>query len=156
MENVAVAPKEGETTLYRYRPGPNTPYDASTLSSLSREQLERSPHRHWISAEIESINVRSMPLEGLLKKYQINEIGLLQIDTEGHDFEIIKMVDFSKNAPVVINFEDGFSSEVERDECFSFLCKHGYRLHKNGIDIVAYQQQPETSPFAARNIVITS
>ena len=66
MENVAVASKEGETTLYRFRPGPNTPYDASTLASLSREQLERNGY--WISAEIEAINVRSMPLEVLLKE----------------------------------------------------------------------------------------
>jgi FkbM family methyltransferase len=154
MENVAVAPTDGEMTLYRYRAGPNTPYDATALSSLSREVLERNVH--GISAEIDAIKVRSLPLQVLLKKYHISEIGLLQIDTEGHDFEVIKMVDFSNGAPVVINFEDGFSTGTERNECFSFLCRQGYRLHKNGIDIVAYQQPPETSPFAARKLVIGS
>jgi FkbM family methyltransferase len=153
MENVAITSKEGESTLYRYRPGPNTPYDASALSSLSREVLERN--LHGMPAEIEAISVRGVPLELLLRKHRIDEIGILQIDAEGYDFEIIKMMEFSNNAPKIINFEDGFSTDSEREQCFAFLCKRGYRLQKNGIDVVAYQQAPETSAFAARTVVLS-
>jgi FkbM family methyltransferase len=151
LENVAVAYQEGIIPLYRYRAGPNTSYDASTLSSLSREVLERNLHR--VSADIEEIRVVACTLSGLLNKHAIPNIGLLQIDTEGFDFEIIKMIDFTKYKPTIINFEDGFLSRAERSACLSLLCGHGYRVSKNGLDVVAYQQEKEGSSFGARSIV---
>jgi FkbM family methyltransferase len=151
FENVAVAHQEGTIPMYRYRAGAHTSYDASTLSSTVKEVLERNVH--GVSAEIEEIHVPARTLPGLLEKYAIHNIGLLQIDTEGFDFDVIKMIDYEKTKPVIINFEDGFLSRKERTACLELLCSQGYRVLKNGWDTVAYQQEEEKSSYAARIIV---
>jgi FkbM family methyltransferase len=154
FENVAVAHREGTVPLYRYRAGANISYEMSTLSSMSKVVLERGSHRG--STDIEEIHVPARTLPGLLKKYAIREIGLLQIDTEGFDFEVIKMVDFEKSKPVIINFEDGFLSRKERNACLELLRDQGYRVLKNGLDTVAYQQEREQSSFAViRRAILT-
>jgi FkbM family methyltransferase len=152
LENTAVAHQDGTMTLYRFAAGPDTPYEASCLASWSKEVLERNPH--GMSGKIEEIQVPGTTLSGLLKKHAIQTIGLLQIDTEGFDFDVIKMVDFSRYKPAIINLEDGFLDRTERTACFTLLCQHGYRILRNGIDIVAYQQE-EQDEFAARKIVTT-
>jgi hypothetical protein len=62
-------------------------------------------------------NSKKMGALYLLNRHSIPSIGLLQLDTEGFDFEIIKMVDFCKQKPILSNFEDGFSDRSERRDC---------------------------------------
>jgi FkbM family methyltransferase len=153
FENAAIAKRTGTIPLYRFRAGPGVPYEASCLASLSKTEIERDLHE--IRGEIEEISVPAFTLSDLLDRHSIQRIGLLQLDTEGFDFEIIKMIEFSRWKPVLINFEDGFADRSQRKDCLSFLADHGYRMLKNGIDIVAYQQQRQETPFATRKLVTT-
>ena len=120
---------------------------------MFKKVLERN--FHGVSAAIEEIAVPARTLPSLLDKYAIRDIGLLQIDTEGFDFEVIKMINFEKSKPVIINFEDGFLSRNARNACLELLRDQGYRVLKNGLDTVAYQQEAEASPFASQRIVTT-
>ena len=64
----------------------------------------------------------------------------MQIDTEGFDYEIIKMIDFSTIRPTIINFEQGLLVGPVRQECYLYLGKQGYKITENGVDAVAYRE----------------
>ena len=67
----------------------------------------------------------------LVNKHDVSHIDMLQIDAEGHDFEVIKGVDFSKVCPKIINYEH---RNLGRDKhpCKNFLRERGYYLYIQG------------------------
>lgn len=73
----------------------------------------------------------------LLAKYSIRKIDWLQIDTEGFDYEVIKVFDISKNPPKVIVFEHCNLSESEKQECYDHLHSNDYKLKEYGRDTLA-------------------
>ena len=78
-----------------------------------------------------------MTFESLLKKHNVDVFDFLQIDTEGFDYEIIKMVDFEKYKPKMINYEEQNLSEKDTIECRRFLRNKGYSLFRHGRDVLA-------------------
>ena len=55
--------------------------------------------------DIEEINIKILVFNDLIEKYNINEIEYLFIDTEGHDYQIIKSIDFDRIKINKIKFE---------------------------------------------------
>lgn len=53
------------------------------------------------------------------------QIDYLNVDCEGHDYEVLTSLDFSRYKPTIITIE-AFSTE-ERQRLESFLIPHGYR-----------------------------
>ena len=62
----------------------------------------------------------------LIKKYNISEINLLHIDTEGPDFEILKTINFDKIKPEMIYFEYKHLNKEDRKNSLRLLKNHGY------------------------------
>ncbi len=61
------------------------------------------------------------------------DADLLQIDTEGYDATILRMIDFSRCRPRLIKFEHKSLSAGERAGCDrSRLRAHGYRIAIEG------------------------
>ena len=62
-----------------------------------------------------------------------NPPDLISIDVEGLDFEILKSLDFSKNAPKVLVIETLRFGETSRamkhEEMIDFVCKNGYFVY---------------------------
>src|SRR5215471_5595783 len=145
LEQVAISSREGLLPLYRFRTDGNVPLPehAKLLTSFSRSVLSENAKHHGMRGEIEELHVRALPVMSLLKMHHIDQVGLLQIDTEGYDYEVIKTVDFSRLKPIVINFEDGSLTATDRNEGLSMLYSHGYKLMKYGGDGVAYLQADE-------------
>lgn len=84
---------------------------------------------------IKTMNIKIVSFEELTK--DVKKIDFLQIDCEGYDFEILKMVDFNKFSPSIINFESGHLSE--KKECEAMLTKLGYQFFNYGDDTCAYK-----------------
>jgi len=87
--------------------------------------------------------VPCISLNDLLKKHQVAKIDLLQIDTEGHDSEIILNLDFKVIKPKIIHFEHGVSKGFISKEEFStvteVLHNNGYELWMDKYNVTAYQ-----------------
>ena len=79
-------------------------------------------------------------IQELLDKHRIKALDLLQIDTEGFDYEIIKMIDFKKIKPKLICFEHLHLSEATKRQCEEHLLKKGYRLEHFRSDSLAILQ----------------
>lgn len=145
FENAAIAPHDGQTTLYVFKEGSNLPDHASMLASFNRNVLVSNGHNY--KGEIMELPVKALSLKSLLAQHRVQKIDLLQIDTEGYDFEIIKMLESSEIKPTILHFESGFLTEDQMNHCSELFKKWGYRAITIGIDTLAYCQ-PDESGFA--------
>jgi len=84
--------------------------------------------------------VPTLRFSTLLQKHKIQCVDILQIDTEGYDYEILQMLDYDVVKPALIHFENNFLTSQEMSGCSQLLARHGYRLLTMGIDTIVYQQ----------------
>ena len=141
FENAAIAKEDGQVALYRFRKDPDLPPWADGLASFSRETLVGNFQN--VQGQVEAISVPTVRFESLLRKHNLQRVDLLQVDAEGFDFEIIKMIDFAAVKPTIIHFEQGLLSEEDRFKCFRYLNQHGYKVINNEANTVAYLEPEE-------------
>jgi FkbM family methyltransferase len=134
----AVARENGRATLYAFKKSPDLPDHATMLTSFNRNALLYNGHGY--KGEIEPVIVPALDLKTLLSKHKINHVDLLQIDTEGYDYEIIKLLADCPVRPEIIHFESAFLNAALKQECGAFLHSLGYRALTIGIDTIAYRQ----------------
>lgn len=91
-----------------------------------------NPKKH-----IQEMQVPVCTLSQLMAKHKVEHLDLLQIDTEGYDFEIIKTIDFKKFKPAIIAYEHRHLSELDKMACWDLLVQEGYMLWVKGPDTVA-------------------
>lgn len=140
--NAAIHRSEKEMTLYRADPTrlKDLPKWAGGIASFNKNHHELS----GIPPEaIVPEKVRCMTFEKLLTDHQVEEIDLLQIDTEGYDSEIIRNIDFQAVKPKIIRFEHGLSEGIMSRETFldiiDLLHANDYELAIEYHDATAYQ-----------------
>ena len=79
-----------------------------------------------IGAADEAVRVKVHRLELLLDEFKIpREFGLLTIDTEGHDFQVLRGANLTRYRPRVIITEKNPDDEAK----FTYLRANDYRLH---------------------------
>lgn len=145
-EDVAIADSACIRNFYRLREGIDLqahglPPWAEELGSFIPEQMESlwghdSENLELIRFAKENIvvdEVRCISIHELLEKHNLTEVDLLQVDTEGYDFEILKTIDFKRFKPHYINYERIHLKKVE-SRCRSMLLNQGYRLRDHGQD----------------------
>jgi FkbM family methyltransferase len=140
FENSALAEKDGTLTLYGYEGADNL----SSMATSSRWHylpLNSEGRRGTIKA----IEFPALTLNSLLTKHKIDRVDLLQIDTEGDDFAIIKMIDFNRIKPQIIHFESNYLNRRQKTECVRLLDAQGYAFLTLGVDSIAYLQPEEAS-----------
>lgn len=138
FENAAIAPTDGTATLYSFKDSPNLPDHASMLASFDRGRLVANGHGY--KGDIDELKVSTLSVKTLLAKNNVQQLDLLQIDTEGFDYEILKMFHKAGINPSIINFESGILSEAQMKECGELFATWGYRAITVGVDTVAYRQ----------------
>jgi FkbM family methyltransferase len=103
-------------------------------------EVQKKFKESGLSAEdcIEAETVPACTFPVLLEKYGVSRYDLLQIDTEGFDYEVIKMAQLEKYKPTLVNYEHEYLSEQERADCWSYLFGLGYHLFIHNVDTTAY------------------
>jgi FkbM family methyltransferase len=134
----AVADQNGMATMYTFKKSPDLPDHATMLASFNRDALVYNGHGY--QGEIEPLIVPALDLKTLLSKHKISQVDLLQIDTEGYDYEIIKLLSDSPIRPEIIHFESAFLNAELKHECGELLHALGYRALTIGVDTIAYRQ----------------
>ena len=118
--NVAIGPANGTVELYTRKNGP------VLIASLHRHLLIKPGHG---SGEIATRTVPCWTLGSLLDRAGApDHVDLLQIDAEGHDFEIIRAIDFTRIKPTILRFEHVLLSDRDWNACLALLAKQGYRF----------------------------
>lgn len=140
LERAAIASRDGTVTLHQARSDfwerHGFPGVADEVASLDREHV-----RHHImlfggaalaadeAAWGQSEEVPALTLTTLLARHGFTGFDYLQIDAEGFDYEILKMVDWAMHAPQIIHFETVHLTEADRVAAWALLRGHGYVLH---------------------------
>ncbi len=81
------------------------------------------------------------PLTDILRRNGAQDIHLLHIDTEGHDYEVLKTLDFTACAPIAIFVEYMHLPATQKREMLHLLRRHGYSVHDCGGDYFALDKK---------------
>ena len=151
LENLAIAEETCTRKLYKIAIS-NSRW-ATGLATFDRRILEFQIARNYISdcAKKEGValptnmdsyisfeEVHCTTIADLLIKHNFQNLDLLQIDTEGFDFELIKTIDFSTLKPTMISFENEHLSKSDFIKCEDLLRANGYLVNHIGRDSIAY------------------
>lgn len=144
LENCALDKRTGIKTIYRVQDNTDFPEWSKGLGSfnkkviLGHENQVRGLRKHVIPEKVKCITFNS-----LIKKYRLEQVNLLQIDTEGHDFEIIKSIDFKKVRPDIIIVEYMHITFYQYFAMITLLMDNNYRVNKshNSFDLIAVDEE---------------
>jgi len=145
LEQVAVGTSTGKAKFYYVDPEaaqklPDLPPWYDQLGSFDRKHISR-----FLGGSLErfilELDVEVRVLSELLEKHNIQEVHLLQIDTEGYDYEILKTIDLLSVAPLMILLEHKYLSGKQRREMLFFLLKLGYSIRACGGDYFALNEK---------------
>lgn len=141
FENSAIDKEDGHRTFYRVKENnnPNNPIWYDQLGSFRKEIVEK--HKEAIpefDAHLITEEVSCISFANLLKKYSVNKIDLLHIDTEGYDYEIIKLIPFETTPPQMIMYEHKHLGKHDQEECKKLLLGYGYHLLETESDTFVY------------------
>lgn len=138
FENCAVTDTVGEIEIHRVPlhlidAGVVPPW-AAGISSLYPDRNaiggKRTPAEEFakIRDHIETQRVRGEPLPSVLARHRIERIDLLQIDTEGHDYRVLRQFDFDRYRPELVQIEIYNLPEQERRAALKLLVDAGYEV----------------------------
>jgi FkbM family methyltransferase len=139
--NAALASEVKHAVIYRiafskkrWATGLTTFRKETLLSKINDGYVERCARKYgdtlpanrnqWITEQ----TIRCITFEQILTESGFPRIDLLQIDAEGFDLEIIRMIPFHLIKPYVISFEHEHLSMDDKATCFELLQKQGYQL----------------------------
>jgi FkbM family methyltransferase len=139
---VAVGAAAGRRTLYSLAPRPGLPAWAPQVASFNRRVL--LAHRTEIPDLPERIVEEEVEVRTFsqLMAGDAGPLDLLLLDTEGHDWEILRTVDLDRYRPAILQYEHKHLAPGERDAAAVHLLGHGYRLAVSGADTLGYRDPP--------------
>lgn len=141
LENVALGKVDGVLPFYRV--SFSKARWATGLSSFNRESLEDHIANGYILRRaqeagdqvplnkedwIETVQVPTMTVKTLLQKHNVDRANVVCIDTEGYDYELLKLIDLGKLAPEVVFFESKNLSDDDFVAAQELLSKLDYSL----------------------------
>ncbi len=143
FENVAIGDKEGYKNFYLLKKSDkeNLPLWYDEIGSFDKRHILKHAHRiQDIEKHMITEKVAVVTLQALLKKHKVTKIDILQIDTEGYDYHVLKQIPFDKIKPSIIIFEDRHLTEKQKYLCQKLLADNGY-ITVRGIDCFAYLEE---------------
>lgn len=135
--NYAVHPSEKEVAVYKILAEHKNEYPDWVKGIASLDPF----HHKKTNIKTEHIGieyVKSETLMNIINHYYLGlHVDYFQIDTEGFDFEIIKMLDFNIIKPLVIKYESVNLSDECKNNLIKILNKKGYFLFNEGGDTIS-------------------
>lgn len=144
LENAAIADSDGVKPFYVVQTTrPDVPEWCRQLASFDLETI--LAHERWIPDIKNLVVTKQVPcltFASLLRKHNVENLDLLQLDVEGYEWHILKTIDFDRFKPAIVNFEQKHLRPHDKAACFDLLHRHGYHVAITGQDALAYR--PET------------
>mgnify|MGYP001175485734 CR=1 FL=1 len=141
FENLAISETEETKLFYRIKESndPGNPSWYDQIGSFLPEVVLKHEHQipNFKNRLITDI-VPCLSYHGLLCKHGVKKVDLLHIDTEGYDYQIIKMIDIKDVRPDLILFEYKHLNKTDLVACEALLKSRGYKLLKTQSDILAF------------------
>lgn len=147
----AISEEDGQRTIYRFGERAFCDHDlpqmfagisSFILDDLLREtgtlgQLFSSGERDLLHSLIDAVPVPCRCFETLFREQGVEKVDLLQIDTEGYDYELLKSFDIARYRPAIINYENQHLSKDDKRAAEDMLAAHGYLFYADNYDTLA-------------------
>jgi FkbM family methyltransferase len=159
FENVAVADENGEKPFYSIRKDIDFLQYVNQAASFDPEHT-RKLLKHHITKQasaatrsafrrlnldfadcIEPQPIKTCTFRSLLDAHGICRYDFLQVDTEGFDFEVLKMADIENKLPTLINYEHEHLRPEDRQASWDYLKKLNYHTFTHQGDTAAFLLQ---------------
>jgi FkbM family methyltransferase len=140
LVNAAVGSQDGERPFFHLREAApderhRLPHWYDGIGSFSREAiLSHRPQLPDIDSRLVETTVPTLSFESLCRDHGVERVDLLAIDTEGHDFEILRSIDLDRRRPAIVVYEHFHLAPADRAACAALLRSHGYRTMEEGFD----------------------
>lgn len=137
LENAAIADRDGVRELYHLPQAsdPELPQWYDALASFHKDVVLK--HKQFIpdiEDRVRALEVPCLTFDSLCRKHRVTRIDVVQIDTEGYDFEIVKLLDLGRRHPTLVMFEHLHLDAATHQECLAHVRAHGYETLHNGMD----------------------
>lgn len=90
-----------------------------------------------IEPYLREIAVPCLSLADAIQESSISHVDVLVVDAEGHDWVILKQIDFQTIAPMIVLYEHAHLSPADRLDCARMFEQHGYQVTEDGEDTIA-------------------
>ncbi|NBP00764.1 MAG: FkbM family methyltransferase [Proteobacteria bacterium] len=140
--NCAISNKEGSLKLYvpdieifseiseKNYIEKKLPRWADQLASVHKTHVKD----HYLNLDVKEIEVPCRTLMSIINEYNIDDLQILSIDTEGHDFEVLETLDLNVLKPKKIIFEHKHMEGTNKppaeryNKLMSLLLEHNYKV----------------------------
>ena len=129
FENVAIS-RGGSLVLYL--PPKDWPRDADGVTYVSGVPSVLARQIDVPESTLTRIEVPAMTLDTLFAKHGIEQLDLLQIDTEGFDWEVLQTIDLTRFKPAIIHIETGHLSRDALAKVAARLTEADYLFYYGG------------------------
>lgn len=156
FENSAIANVNGNLKFYRLEKSEqeDLPFWYDQLGSFNKDVVlkHRDSVPNFDRLFIED-TVNAITFEDLIKKHSIKKVDFIQIDTEGYDYEILKLIPFSFLNIEFIMFENRHLSDADYKQAINLLESNGYVVGSYYKDTIAVNRQilPFITPVASKS-----
>lgn len=126
IENVVIDIEGGKDVEFFYHENDAPNYE---ISSLTKEHFFKHTHvgpdTPIFYEGLKSFFIKSLSINELFKKYELNHIDILFIDAEGHDDAIIKSINFDEFKIDKLYFEN---LHIKDENIYNYLEIKGYKI----------------------------
>ena len=156
LENVAIAEQAGSLPFYHLREAEadvaagKLPQWYDALGSFRKDVLLK--HVEFIPDIAQRVICTQVPcisFDQLCEKHELQRVDLLQMDTEGFDYEIIKTIDFQRWRPALLIYEYLHFDAKTQQDCEALLLQAGYLLHHEAMDTWCIDGRASSSAHSA-------
>jgi FkbM family methyltransferase len=138
--NRAIYEDNKTISIFKVKQDADLPEWSKGIASLNSEHHKKSnTSKENIVEEV----VEAITFEKLFEDYNVSNIDLLQIDTEGYDYNLLKLFPFEKFQPSIIHFEHGLPNNImsveQVSEITSLLLNFGYKTIMKEYDCIGYK-----------------
>lgn len=137
LENCAISEEDGERSIFRFKKEANLPEGAFNMSSFDKKHLTKFKYLENFETLIEEIKVPTHNMKSLLDKHQIEKVDFMQVDTEGYDYNVLKMTLNKGILPTIINYEHEHLNAADNAACKNLLIDKQYQFITYGRDVLA-------------------
>src|ERR1051326_2425261 len=158
--NCAIAEENGERTIWGFNPlaverGLLPPHFGGIVSFVMEDLLKETgilaasaPDEETMKvlrSQLRGVSVQCRTMDSLLAQENVERVDILQIDTEGYDYVVLKLFDFAKYQPTIVHYEHQHLNEADAKAAEDLLKSHGYRFKRNTFDTLAVRGQSQAA-----------
>jgi FkbM family methyltransferase len=140
FENSAIAAESGKLKFYRLKKSDvkGMPIWYEQIGSFNKAVVEKHKNRipNFDELLIED-SVNTITFKELLQKHNIQKADLIHIDTEGHDYEILKLIPFAELKVELVMFEHVHLSAADFKSALDLLKRHNFSIGAIDEDVIA-------------------